>query len=262
MEGSKSFRSLDEDKEIEARIRQEAERGEAERELSAAQPGFLSSLFGQQVDVPRLQLAIQKARSLDVDTNAIEDAELTLRKAGGIVLSGDCPPASTPPFEPAAAESTSPASVGTPWQKYGGERDLEPFLRTRAEHGESPVRLANARYLVQLAQAGGKLSRRQDLPPEAFLSLEELRHLDAGGHLRDCLRIICISHPWLQPDHCDPRGDNLQLMAKALAVFLAQDPDSTYAVFLECAPAANLCPEASLQRAADALPMGRAASSR
>ena len=56
--------------------------------------------------------------------------------------------------------------------------------------GGSPVRLVDARFLIELAERGGRLCRRQDLPEEAFVSPEALRRLPLGI---GCLRIVSIS---------------------------------------------------------------------
>ena len=49
------------------------------------------------------------------------------------------------------------------------------------------------------------------------------------------LRIIAVSHPWLQPDHPDPRGENLQLLARVLKRYLSDEKNKggTIAVFLD-----------------------------
>ena len=50
--------------------------------------------------------------------------------------------------------------------------------------------------------------------------------------------VVCVSHPWLQPDHPDPKGVNLRLLGRVLEKFLkskAQPEDKltlNYAVFL------------------------------
>lgn len=119
-------------------------------------------------------------------------------------------------------------SIDENWAKYGGCELDEPLSEVRALNG-SPVRLVDARFLVILAQLGGRLVRRQDLPEAAFVPLEKLRRI----FFHEGLPIVCISHPWLQPDHPDPFGDNLRLVALALDAYLLRD-SPTLAVFLEC----------------------------
>ena len=78
------------------------------------------------------------------------------------------------------------------WERRNGAA-LEPALRVDEALGGSPVRLVDARFLIELAERGGRLCRRQDLPEEAFVSPEALRRLPAGGDFGECLRIMSIS---------------------------------------------------------------------
>ena len=78
------------------------------------------------------------------------------------------------------------------WEAYDGAA-LEPALRVDEALGGSPVRLVDARFLIELAERGGRLCRRQDLPEEAFVSPEALRRLPVGGKLNECLRVMSIS---------------------------------------------------------------------
>jgi hypothetical protein len=124
------------------------------------------------------------------------------------------------------------------WQKLGGA-SLEAALAVDEVLGSSPVRLLDARFIIELARGGGTLVRRQDLPEAAFLSLDTLRRLGDGIA---CLRVIALSHPWLHPHHPDPHGSNLQRLARALALLLAERPlfpggqtwgGGTYGIFLD-----------------------------
>ena len=82
------------------------------------------------------------------------------------------------------------SSAGMPSEEYDGAA-LEPALRVDEALGGSPVRLVDARFLIELAERGGRLCRRQDLPEEAFVSPEALRRLPGGRGY--CLRIMSIS---------------------------------------------------------------------
>jgi len=117
------------------------------------------------------------------------------------------------------------------WTEFNGSV-LETALTVVEELGQSPVRLVDARFIVELAKRSGRLPRRQDLPEECFISLEKLKRLPKGGMGDDCLRIIAISHPWQQPDHPDPKGINLQILAGVLRTVLKHQ-GGTYAVFLD-----------------------------
>ena len=86
------------------------------------------------------------------------------------------------------------APVDTPWVRNGGE-SLEPSLRVDATHGEAPVRLVDARYLVSLDDRGARLVRRQDVPEQAFLSLERLQGIRGDG-IGGMLRVLVVSYPW------------------------------------------------------------------
>lgn len=116
------------------------------------------------------------------------------------------------------------------WSSYHGTL-LEPALTTHATLGAAPIRLVDARFLVRLKARGARLPRRQDIPDPAFLSLSDLRRMPYGGQ-RGNLRLLCISHTWFQPDHPDPRGDNLGVLARVLEKFIAWE-GGTWAVFLD-----------------------------
>ena len=120
------------------------------------------------------------------------------------------------------------------WRDKNGAA-LESALEADPEHGDSPVKLVDARYIVELSRRGGKIVRRQELPEEAFIGLDTLKRMYYGNGR--CLRVIAISHPWQQPDHPDPKEVNLTLLAKVLERFLTDrskgGEGTTYAVFFE-----------------------------
>jgi hypothetical protein len=103
------------------------------------------------------------------------------------------------------------------WKKHDGAQ-LETALATDVVHYDSPVRLIDARFLIELHKRGGRLCRRQEIPDAAFLSLEELKRLPKGGQYNDCLRVASASHAWQQPDHPDPKGTNLEMLARFLEI--------------------------------------------
>ena len=120
------------------------------------------------------------------------------------------------------------------WRSRGGA-DLESALQVDPEHGDSPVALIDARFIVELWKRGGKILRRQDLPKEAFIDLETVKRLPAGND--GGLRVIAVSHPWQQPDHPDPKEVNLTLLAKVLERFIkgryGNAKGYTYACFFD-----------------------------
>jgi len=91
------------------------------------------------------------------------------------------------------------------WKERGGA-EVEAALASGA------VALLDSAWVVDLAARRGVLRPRQALPDEAFLSLSKVQAQTRPG----CLPIVCISHCWLQPDHPDPHGHNLRVIARAL----------------------------------------------
>ena len=123
------------------------------------------------------------------------------------------------------------------WARFGGA-ELETALQHDAELGGPPVRLVDARFLIQLHALGGTLLRRQDLPDDAFVSLTDLKRWGPGnsaevGH--ECLRIVVLSHPWLQPDRCDPKDTTLSLLVQVLTLLVESESNGrgSYACFVD-----------------------------
>ena len=115
------------------------------------------------------------------------------------------------------------------WRERDGTA-FESALQVDPEHGVSPVKLIDMRFIIALGELGGTMVRRQDLPKEAFIDLDTLKRLGGPG----TLPIISISHPWQQPDHPDPKEVNLQLLAKVMKIMLDDDDRlGTFAVFFE-----------------------------
>ena len=126
---------------------------------------------------------------------------------------------------------------GGGWRDFGGD-ELEQSLTVLPECAEAPIRLIDARYLVEQGKKGRRLLRRQDLPAGAFLSLDQIKTLGwfKSTALSRSLRIVTVSHPWLQPDHPDPKEVNLQLLAKVMKLMLEyfkRFGTGTFAVFFE-----------------------------
>ena len=63
----------------------------------------------------------------------------------------------------------------------------------------------------------GKLPRRQEMPEEAFISVEELKGMYGSGNSDGVLPIVAVSYCWLTPNHPDPECDQLRTVANALA---------------------------------------------
>ena len=80
------------------------------------------------------------------------------------------------------------------------------------------VRLIKMSYLIELADKGGTLSRRQELPDEAFISVDELKDLYGKGNRDGVLPIIAISFCWDTAADPDPSGKQLATVAATLKV--------------------------------------------
>jgi len=122
-----------------------------------------------------------------------------------------------PPTSKYLAGTEIPPSRKNYWREYGGD-EFEAALAVIKELGGSAVRLLDARYLIKLAENSGKLRRRQDLPEEAFVTLPQLKRMGKGPGYS--LRVVVVSYPWLQPDHPDPRGETLRLLARVLKAYI------------------------------------------
>ena len=124
--------------------------------------------------------------------------------------------------------SASRVAPSFDWLKLGGD-EFRDVLVVNQDLGDSPVRLVDARYLIELASTGGLLKHRQALPEKAFISLAALQKMDSG---RGALRVIVLSYPWLQPDHPDPHGQTLQLLARVLKAYVVR-AGGTCGVFID-----------------------------
>eukprot|EP00966_Prymnesium_polylepis_P279238 6451189-Prymnesium_polylepis.1 len=78
------------------------------------------------------------------------------------------------------------------------------------------VRVLRASWLVAHGKAGHILARRQDLPEEAFIGVDELKRILGEGNPDGVLPIIAISFCWATPAHPDPDGSQLRTVVKVL----------------------------------------------
>ena len=116
------------------------------------------------------------------------------------------------------------------------------------------VKLLSLRWLMALAEKGGALPRRQDLPEAAFIEAADLRQIEAGARSRfdlsgleeairaiakgggllalgtavasvfrrrrnvdNLLPIVSVSYCWLEASHPDRNGKQLQLLSERLS---------------------------------------------
>ena len=75
------------------------------------------------------------------------------------------------------------------------------------------VRLVKMSWLIRHAKAKGILVRRQELPEEAFISIDELKRMYGNGNRDGVLPIIAISFCWETAAHPDPEGKQLASIA-------------------------------------------------
>ena len=130
-------------------------------------------------------------------------------------------PALPPHLSPAREVAVGEKAMAK-WKKDGGG-EIEAVLLSGA------VALLDSEWVIKLAARGGKLLPRQALPDEAFLSLSEVQASTCNHHLP----VVCISHCWLQPDHPDPHGHNLRVVARALESLLPTWGQRRFAVFFD-----------------------------
>lgn len=105
------------------------------------------------------------------------------------------------------------------WKYFQGS-ELDAIL------SDGDIGLVRASWLVRTFDTGGRIEKRQSLPPEAFVSLSEI--VSAGIleiPLKGGLRIIALSYGWLHPDHPDPQRAHLERVVHVLRAFIKADKD-------------------------------------
>lgn len=103
------------------------------------------------------------------------------------------------------------------WEKLYGKLFDEAL-----KGGENaPIRLVDAHWFVDLMSQGSatKITFRQAMPAEAFLSLDELKMC---GVQNGALPVVCVSYPWLHPHHPDPLGFHASNLARALKALISE----------------------------------------
>ena len=105
-------------------------------------------------------------------------------------------PISAAPHLPPTRNTVVTAARQAEWVTNGGG-DIEPYLSSGA------FALIDAEFILSLHERGGRFVRRQDLPPDAFITTDELKaagcpKMGGAGMVNTGLPIICLSYPWLQ----------------------------------------------------------------
>ena len=121
------------------------------------------------------------------------------------------PPAQEQHVETIVASSPPPPPPRCPYF------ELEGLLAAVESGALAPLK---GRWLVKLQARGGRLSRRQDLPPEAHWTAAELRA--AATRLGDDygLLFVALSYRWLTKEHPDPDGFHLAIVAAVARLYL------------------------------------------
>jgi hypothetical protein len=95
--------------------------------------------------------------------------------------------------------------------------DVETLLAS-VESGA--IAAVKGSWLVGLHKRGGRLSRRQDLPPEAFWSAGELRRVALALGADFGVLFVALSYRWLTKEHPDPDGFHLGIVAAVAELYL------------------------------------------
>jgi len=95
--------------------------------------------------------------------------------------------------------------------------DVETLLAS-VESGA--IAAVKGTWLVGLHKRGGRLSRRQDLPPEAFWSAGELRRVALALGDEFGVLFVALSYRWLTKEHPDPDGFHLGIVASVAELYL------------------------------------------
>ena len=88
---------------------------------------------------------------------------------------------------------------------------------------ERRVASTAGRYIVALHERGERLKRRQDLPDEAFWSVDELAQTAQRLGDRYGLLFVALSYRWLSKEHPDPEGFQLRIVAEVAKLYMHED---------------------------------------
>jgi hypothetical protein len=141
--------------------------------------------------------------------------------AAALAKLADAPPIEWPPpgtpadtveairAEIARVRQLPPAELAKLGTKYTDPEALWEALG--ALNGEA-TRILRARWVK--TQRGGRLPKRGDkLPPEALITVQELREIHSKSKAKKALPAITLSHYWRTKEHPDPDGVTLECAA-------------------------------------------------
>jgi hypothetical protein len=137
-------------------------------------------------------------------------AELAIFRLNAALRCAGLPEEQAPPT---AQSQTSVASAAAPNPYF----DVETLLAS-VESGA--IAAVKGTWLVGLHKRGGRLSRRQDLPPEAFWSAGELRRVARALGDDFGVLFVALSYRWLTKQHPDPDGFHLGIVASVAELYL------------------------------------------
>ena len=117
----------------------------------------------------------------------------------------------------AAEAAAQPLPEGSTWHVFGGA-ELEPHL--------AHTTVIDAKWLLELAERNGVVPPWQLVPPEAKVSLQQLRQSTMNG----LLPIAVLSYGWAAKAHPDEAGVQLQRLVPVLRTMVKSckkgiDPD-------------------------------------
>ena len=139
-----------------------------------------------------------------------------LRRVFRRVLRGGRTPKKVSPSGPPTAQSQTSvanAAAAAPIPYF----DVETLLAS-VESGA--IAAVKGTWLVGLHKRGGRFSRRQDLPPEAFWSAGELRRVARALGDDFGVLFVALSYRWLTEEHPDPDGFHLGIVASVAELYL------------------------------------------
>ena len=115
--------------------------------------------------------------------------------------------------------------------------DYEALIESVNSGAVAPIR---GSFILKLFKSGGKMKRRQDLPPEAFWTADQLREIiksaDAVADWGESSQLtetitreralgwlfVALSYRWLGKGQPDPDGFHLELMANFLDSYVGE----------------------------------------
>ena len=124
---------------------------------------------------------------------------------------------------PVGDEGTSTPSLSQTIVTSGAAAEPNPYFDVEtllASVESGAIAAVKGTWLVGLHKRGGRLSRRQDLPPEAFWSAGELRRVALALGDDFGVLFVALSYRWLTKEHPDPDGFHLGIVASVAELYL------------------------------------------